>query len=74
MTFADLAGVSPFSGVCSGCGCTDDNACEGGCIWANGEATLCSRCATSDAGDFINDHEDDGPEYYPEFWEDNDGP
>lgn len=28
---------------CRVCGCTDDFACEGGCIWA--EADLCSRCA-----------------------------
>ncbi len=32
-------------GICSVCGCTEDNACEGGCIWANAQATLCSRCA-----------------------------
>jgi len=27
---------------CLSCGCTDDNACEGGCVWAT--PTLCSRC------------------------------
>jgi hypothetical protein len=32
--------------VCRGCGCTDEVACEGGCIWV--EPDLCSRCAISD--------------------------
>lgn len=35
----------PTPGVCTECGCTDDDACEGGCIWANADATLCSQCA-----------------------------
>lgn len=29
--------------VCRVCGCTDDNACEGGCYWV--EENLCSACA-----------------------------
>lgn len=29
-------------GVCRRCGCTDDRACRGGCIWI--EPDLCSRC------------------------------
>lgn len=29
--------------VCRVCGCTWDNACEGGCYWV--EDNLCSRCA-----------------------------
>jgi len=33
------------TGQCIVCGCTDEQACEGGCIWANVTATLCSRCA-----------------------------
>jgi hypothetical protein len=28
--------------VCKGCGCTDSNACPGGCSWATRD--LCSRC------------------------------
>lgn len=28
---------------CVQCGCTEDDPCEGGCVWAS--ATLCSRCA-----------------------------
>lgn len=32
-------------GVCRICGCTDDNACEGGCSWVNKDHTLCSACA-----------------------------
>jgi len=34
-----------MSGECQVCGCTDEHACPGGCIWANAAATLCSRCA-----------------------------
>jgi hypothetical protein len=29
-------------GVCRGCGCSDERACPGGCVWA--EPNLCSRC------------------------------
>jgi hypothetical protein len=29
--------------VCRDCGCTDDNACEGGCGWAKPD--LCTACA-----------------------------
>ncbi|MGH8748827.1 MAG: hypothetical protein ACREU5_06945 [Burkholderiales bacterium] len=29
--------------ICTGCGCTEFNACPGGCSWATEE--LCSRCA-----------------------------
>jgi len=32
-------------GECQACGCTDEHACPGGCVWANASATLCSRCA-----------------------------
>lgn len=35
----------PVPGVCMACGCTEDDACDGGCIWANADATLCSQCA-----------------------------
>lgn len=28
---------------CRVCGCTEDNACEGGCYWV--EEDLCSKCA-----------------------------
>lgn len=27
------------------CGCTDTNACVGGCYWVDAGHTLCSRCA-----------------------------
>jgi hypothetical protein len=33
--------------ACTGCGCTDDHACEGGCSWAAPE--LCSCCARQGA-------------------------
>ena len=32
-------------GQCRVCGCTEFDPCPGGCIWADGTATLCSRCA-----------------------------
>lgn len=34
---------------CAGCGCTDDEACLGGCYWSgqsNDFGPLCSRCAS----------------------------
>lgn len=30
--------------TCKFCGCTDDNACDGGCSWADERRTVCSRC------------------------------
>ena len=44
--FDDFNAHGPVPGVCASCGCTEASACEGGCIWANPNATLCSRCAT----------------------------
>ena len=32
--------------ICKICGCTDDNACPGGCYWV--EPGLCSVCANKD--------------------------
>jgi hypothetical protein len=34
---------------CRVCGCTEDNACEGGCSWV--EDDLCSACAEKEGGD-----------------------
>ncbi|MBR0855444.1 hypothetical protein [Bradyrhizobium liaoningense] len=31
--------------ACSGCGCTDDQACPGGCWWVTYNPPLCSACA-----------------------------
>lgn len=31
-------------GTCRECGCTDDEACKGGCSWADLNHTLCSNC------------------------------
>ena len=36
--------VAEHVGVCRTCGCTDDEACEGGCSWTS-TPHLCSRCA-----------------------------
>ena len=33
-------------GRCAGCGCTEMDACEGGCGWADDGKTLCTRCLT----------------------------
>jgi hypothetical protein len=30
---------------CVSCGCTDDQACEGGCVWLSTDPPVCSRCA-----------------------------
>jgi|GEM_PF-1161361 len=41
--------------VCRVCGCTQDNACQGGCYWVAPD--LCSACAAADAilaGEVIN--------------------
>lgn len=32
-------------GKCRECGCTEDNACPGGCYWVDEDCTLCSACA-----------------------------
>jgi hypothetical protein len=31
--------------ICRGCGCTECNACPGGCSWASPGSDLCTRCA-----------------------------
>ena len=40
-------------GECKYCGCTEDNACEGGCSWINAEQTICSNpeCVAEDEAD-----------------------
>jgi hypothetical protein len=30
---------------CVGCGCTEGEACEGGCVWLSTDPPVCSRCA-----------------------------
>lgn len=40
-----MAAAGPVSGVCSKCGCTHNDACEGGCYWVDNSETLCSACA-----------------------------
>lgn len=34
----------PIAGICIGCGCMDDAACDGGCWWADDTETICSNC------------------------------
>lgn len=41
-------GLILLPGTCSQCGCTDDNACAGGCSWVDEDHTLCSACAEPD--------------------------
>lgn len=31
-------------GICSVCGCTDQEGCPEGCSWANDARTICSAC------------------------------
>ena len=33
---------------CSGCGCTEDNACFGGCYWVSTDPPVCSSCASEE--------------------------
>jgi ParB/RepB/Spo0J family partition protein len=47
------ASVTAWWYVCRVCGCTEDNACEGGCSWV--EADLCSSCAPVADSDGITD-------------------
>jgi hypothetical protein len=41
------------AGVCRVCGCTDDNACPGGCAWVDAGRSLCSSCLVNAAGDLL---------------------
>lgn len=40
---------------CIACGCTDEQACPGGCYWHTIEPPLCSACAESPRGHFFSD-------------------
>lgn len=31
--------------ACEICGCTDEEACEGGCTWVSEDPAVCSNCA-----------------------------
>lgn len=33
-----------FTVGCTGCGCTDERACDGGCSWASVAPPICSNC------------------------------
>ena len=37
------------AGVCRVCSCTEENACEGGCSWADETKTICDRCVDTEA-------------------------
>lgn len=37
-------GVEPRPGVCMICGCTEMQACEGGCYWVDCAEIICSAC------------------------------
>lgn len=51
-------GLILLPGTCCQCGCTDDNACDGGCSWVDPEHTLCSACVDAlAAGDFEDEPE-----------------
>lgn len=39
----DVDDEASESGVCRYCGCTEENACKGGCSWMNAEQTICSN-------------------------------
>ena len=44
------------NGVCRVCGCTEYNACEGGCWWV--EEDLCSACADELSEGMCPDYEE----------------
>ena len=46
--------------ICRICGCTEDNACEGGCSWV--EEDLCSSCADKKEPEESEDGEDEDGE------------
>ena len=46
--------------TCRICGCTEDNACEGGCSWV--EVDLCSACADKEEVEESEDSEDENGE------------
>ena len=33
-----------MTGTCKYCGCTEAQACQGGCAWIDDEQTICSAC------------------------------
>lgn len=35
-------------GTCTYCGCTEAEACAGGCAWSDAHRTTCTRCAESE--------------------------
>ena len=41
--------VGPVPGMCGVCGCTETDACEGGCWWADAAHTVCSSRACLEA-------------------------
>ncbi len=58
--FSNLTLLEPVDGTCIVCGCTEDDACEGGCSWVDltctnleGRLILCSRCSDEIAGTLI---------------------
>lgn len=36
--------MKTIKGICMVCGCTEADACEDGCGWANRKQTLCTAC------------------------------
>ena len=46
------APLTAETGTCRRCGCTEINACLGGCWWADRSETLCNLCARLDELDF----------------------
>jgi hypothetical protein len=44
------------AGVCRYCRCTEAQACDGGCSWADASETICSRCqaALEIAGELVS--------------------
>jgi hypothetical protein len=48
--------AEPVRGVCRFCACTEAEACDGGCSWADDAQTICSTCqaAAEIAGELVS--------------------
>ena len=47
MTAATTLVLTP--GTCKFCGCTDAQACAGGCAWIDESRTICTRCDSAES-------------------------
>jgi hypothetical protein len=46
----DIVCDVPASRTCEDCGCSDLDACKGGCTWVSDDPVLCSACTLAPSG------------------------